>query len=204
VYGHAAMVMSCDVNADLLIPENWVFSEPVPFDYFAPELEGLKKPVMTIEGTLVVSPDGELLNVMRFGMPNHILAYKVNTKDPHAPLEYKKVIPFEANLSKFTIKYDSVTKKYYSLATRIHNPETPRTRNLLSLMVSEDLNNWKVLQDVIDFRACDPQTHGFQYVDFAFDGDDIIFLCRTAMNNPHNYHDANYSTFHKIENFRNL
>ena len=204
VYGHAAMVMSCDANADLLIPENWAFSEPVPFDYFAPELKGLEKPVMTIEGTLVVSPDGELLNVMRFGMPNHILAYKVNTKDPHAPLEYKKVIPFEANLSKFTIKYDSVTKKYYSIASRIHDINFPKARNLLSLMYSCDLKHWEVATDLIDYRDCDPQIYGFQYVDFEFDGDDIIFLCRTAMNNPHNYHDANYSTFHKIENFRNL
>ncbi|MBE6762720.1 MAG: exo-alpha-sialidase, partial [Ruminococcaceae bacterium] len=45
---------------------------------------------------------------------------------------------------------------------------------------------------------------GFQYVDFEIEGDDIIYLCRTAMNNAHNYHDANYSTFHRIKNFRDL
>ena len=59
------MVMSCDVNDDLLIPENWSFTEPLTFDYFVPALQELKKPVMTIEGTLTLSPDGELLNIMR-------------------------------------------------------------------------------------------------------------------------------------------
>ena len=45
---------------------------------------------------------------------------------------------------------------------------------------------------------------GIRRVDFEFEGDDIIFLCRSAVNNANDYHDANYSTFHKIENFREL
>ena len=36
------------------------------------------------------------------------------------------------------------------------------------------------------------------------EGEDILWLCRTAMNNPHNYHDSNYTTFHRIQNFRHL
>ena len=31
-----------------------------------------------------------------------------------------------------------------------------------------------------------------------------IYICRTAMNGAHNYHDSNYSTFHRIKNFRDL
>lgn len=90
-FGHAAMVMSCDVNDDLLVPENWSFTEPLPFDYFAPELKSLQKPVMTIEGTLTLSPNGELWNIMRFGKRNHAIVYKVNTENFEAPLEYKKL-----------------------------------------------------------------------------------------------------------------
>ena len=37
-----------------------------------------------------------------------------------------------------------------------------------------------------------------------FEGDDIIYVCRTAINNAHNFHDANYSTFHRIKDFRKL
>ena len=203
-YRHAAMVMSCDVNDDLLVPENWTFTEPVKYDYFIPELEDLKKPAMTIEGTLTLSPKNELLNIMRFSKSNHVIAYEVNTKKHDAPLEFNKLIHFEANFSKFMIKYDAVSKRYYSVATRIHIDSQQWTRNLLSLMSSADLENWKTVCDLMDYRNCDPEKYGFQYVDFEFDGDDIIYLCRTAINNPHNYHDSNYSTFHRIKNFRDL
>jgi len=30
-----------------------------------------------------------------------------------------------------------------------------------------------------------------------------LYLCRTAMNGAHSYHDSNYATFHRIRNFRN-
>ena len=77
-------------------------------------------------------------------------------------------------------------------------------RNLLSLLVSEDLTQWRVAADLLDFRDSDPQQVGFQYVDFEMEGDDILFLCRTALNGAHNFHDANYSTFHRIPQFRTL
>ena len=39
------------------------------------------------------------------------------------------------------IKYDAVSKRYYSIASRLH--ETINTnRNLLSLMASDDFENW--------------------------------------------------------------
>ena len=49
-----------------------------------------------------------------------------------------------------------------------------------------------------------PQLIGFQYVDFIIEGDDLLYLCRTAINGAHNFHDANYSTFHRIRCFRSL
>ncbi len=46
-----------------------------------------------------------------------------------------------------------------------------------------------------------PEYTGFQYVDWLFDGDDLIFVSRTAYNGAHNYHDANHLTFHRVKNF---
>ena len=71
-------------------------------------------------------------------------------------------------------------------------------------MTSKDLVKWELKKDLIDKRNEDSQKVGFQYIDFEFVGNDIVFLSRTAMNNAHNFHDANYSTFHRIENFRNI
>ena len=133
-----------------------------------------------------------------------IVDYKVNTEDPEAPLTYCRCIEYPCNNSKFQIKYDEVSGKYYSIGSRIYDPEKIRARNLLSLLVSDDCINWRVLQDIIDMRDTDHNMIGFQYVDMMIEGDDIVFLCRTAINGAHNFHDSNYCTFHRIKDFRKL
>ena len=203
-YCHAAIVMSCDENDDLLVPENWSFTDPRPFAQFAPEIADLPDCTMTIEGTLTVAPDGNLYNIMRFGKYATALVYAVNTEDHDAPLTYARCMNFPANYSKFMIKYDEVSKKYYSVATRLYDREKAGARNLLSLMASADLETWDVVTDLYDLRDEDHKKVGLQYVDFFFEGDDILYLCRTAINNANNFHDANYSTFHRIKNFRHL
>ena len=204
-FRHAAMVMSCDINDDFLIPENWSFTPPRRFDpNFAPEVAHLPCSAMTIEGTLTTDPQNRLLNIMRFSGDKCVLAYEVNTHDNEAMLEYSHCIPFPANHSKFMIKKDPLTGKYYSIASRIKDGAPNNSRNLLSLMVSNDLESWNVACDLLDYSHTNPNEVGFQYVDFEFEGDDIIYLCRTAVNNAHNFHDSNYSTFHRIIGFRKL
>ena len=203
-FGHAAMVMSCDENDDLLIPENWSFSAPVKFSPFVPELQELPSNTMSIEGTLVISPEEQLLNIMRFGKYNTALVYEVNTADHDAPLSFSHLMEFPANYSKFMIKPDPQSNSYYTVATRVYSPEKKGARNLLSLMRSRNLQHWEVVTDLMDFRNEDDKHIGFQYVDFEIEGDDIIFLCRTAMNGAHNFHNTNYSTFHRIKRFREL
>ena len=202
-YFHGAMVMSCDENADLLVPENWSFTPPVVHD---PNWEGAAPDGRhgNIEGTLAVAPDGKLYNFMRYQTQSEkkILAFRV-PEDPDAPIEYSHAISFPGNLSKFMIKYDEASGKYLSIISRrIDEPAT--ARNLLSLVASSDSLHWDVICDLIDCRYDDPKMVGFQYIDFEIEGDDIIYLSRTAMNCEKNYHDANYSTFHRIENFRSL
>lgn len=208
-YKHAAMVMSCSVDDDLMVAENWHLTPPVKY---SSDWEGVAvgKTLETIEGTLCVAPDGDLYNVMRYnigdGKPSYglVLSYKVNTEDPDAPLQYSHAIKYPCNLSKFMIKRDEVSGLYYSIGSRIDCEERIGHRNLLSLMVSEDMENWDVKMDIIDRRCDDHDKVGFQYVDFHFEGDDIVFLCRTAMNNAQSFHNTNYQTFHRIKNFRNI
>lgn len=149
-------------------------------------------------------------NVMRYaiveGDPPYglVLAYRVNTDDPDAPLEYSHSIRMPCNNSKFMIKYDEVSCRYYSIVTRIDCYERRHRRPLLSLMTSKDMENWTLVCDLLDGRNLDIEKVGFQYVDFEFEGEDIIYLCRTAWNNAEGFHDSNYSTFHTIKNFRSL
>ena len=79
-------------------------------------------------------------------------------------------------------------------------------RNTLALVSSPDLAAWTV-RSVILYHG-DVAKHGFQYVDWLFEGDDLIAASRTAyddgLGGAHNQHDANYLTFHRIPNFRTM
>ena len=204
-YRFAAIVMSCDENDDLLVPENWHFTEPRTFDRFCPELDALPLDSVHIEGTLAVSPDGRLLNVMRFhGLYHKVLVYEVDLEDPDAMLRFSHLADFPANFTKFMIKRDDKTGYYYSIGTRVYSPEKTGVRNLLSLLRSRDLMSWEIVYDILDYRNIDDKHIGFQYVDFEIEENDIIFLCRTSFNGANNYHDSNYQTFHRIKDFRNM
>ena len=206
---HAAMVGSAPADADLTDASVWLFSEPVKYD---PNWKGVAQGLSAgnIEGTLAVLPDGKLYNIMRYDMtrctPNNglVLAYRVNTENPEAPLEYDRAIALPGNHSKFMIRQDLQSGMYYTIISRILSPEHTNDRNLLSLMCSPDAEHWSLVCDLLDFRDTDPEKIGFQYVDFFIEGDDLLWLCRTAINGAQNFHNANYSTFHRILDFKNI
>lgn len=207
--GHAPMVFSADTEADLLDAASWRFTPPLPFD---PSWEGLAPgpSVGTIEGTLVAAPDGGLYNIMRYEMhrcsPNYglALAYRVDAAHPEAPLAYAGTLPFPGNHAKFEIHYDPVSRCYLSICDYIPDCAHAGSRNLLSLIYSRDLMHWEIARHLIDRRGDDPVLTGFQYTDFFLEGEDILFLCRTAINHAHSFHDSNYQTFHRLHNFRVL
>ena len=204
---HAAMVFSCPSDADLLDPASWRFTPPVPYDPAWPGMaEG--KSAGNIEGSLTVLPDGHLYNIMRYDMTRctpdfgRVLAYRVNETDPDAPLAYSHAIALPGNHSKFEIQFDPVSRCYFSIISRIRSSEHKYDRNLMSLMVSRDGENWLLACDLIDETDKDPKMTGFQYTDFMFDGGDLLWLVRTGANGARNFHDANYSVFHRLKDFR--
>ena len=46
--------------------------------------------------------------------------------------------------------------------------------------------------------------NGVSYPSFIIDGDDILYVSRTAYGQLENAHDNNYVTFHRLQNFREL
>ena len=201
---HAAMCASIDENADLLDASNWHFTEPVPYD---PAWKGTAEGNSPgcIEGCMVVAPDGELYNIMRYQLghckPSFGLALVMKPVGIDEPLAFEKVIPFPGNHSKFEIHRDPVTGKYLSMVSYLCD-EHPDGRNWLALIASDDLEHWEKVLDVWDYRDTPVKEIGFQYIDFFMEGEDILFLSRTAWNGAANFHDANYSVFTKIRNFR--
>ena len=97
-----------------------------------------------------------------------------------------------------------MTRRYWSLVNKQKDPDA--YRNILTLVSSSDLRDWRV--ESVILQHPDSEKHAFQYVDWLFEGDDIIAVSRTAYNDglggAHRAHDANYMTFHRIANFREL
>lgn len=125
-------------------------------------------------------------------------------------------VHFIGGEAKFTVRFDPRTKRYWSIANKITNlgsgadwVQSPHhQRNVLSLVSSADLRDWSERYRLLSFAAGsvvvkEGSRVGFQYVDWQFDGDDLIAVCRTSWGGA-NYHDSNFITFHRVKNFRAL
>lgn len=215
--GHASAILSADASKDLMDAENWVCSEFVPFD---PEWPGAVEGSLwgCLEGNAVAGPDGAIYNILRYqisdvrnkpknpGSPTNgkALLLKLDRSNPEHPLSFYKFIDFNGGMSKFHVLYDEISHKYISLVNRVLDDSTPAQRNVLALTVSDDLEHWTIVKNILDYSDESPNEVAYQYVSFLFDGDDILFVSRTAYNHAFNYHNTNYITFHRIDNFRSL
>jgi hypothetical protein len=204
-------VLSVPVGADLLDAAQWTFSEFLPgrAEWLDGGFGGW------LEGNIVVDPRGRLVNVLRVDTPGYPeKAALVRVARDGSRVEFDLgtgFLDFPGGAKKFAIRRDGEAGRYWTLATWV--PESfrderkpARVRNTLALCASDDLLVWEV--QCILLHHPDVAKHGFQYVDWLFEGDDIIAACRTAyddgLGGAHNNHDANYLTFHRFEGFRGL
>ena len=83
-------------------------------------------------------------------------------------------------------------------------------RNVLTLSVSASLAaGWRVVKTVLADDTGIPAfmselLTGFQYVDWQFDGPDIIYNARAGYRGANNYHNSNRHLFGVVENWRAL
>lgn len=208
---YRAFMMSIPLDADLLRAENWTFSNVVARDpeWLGGGFRGW------LEGNAVVTRQGDIVDILRVDTPDcpekaAIVTISADGKtasfDPVTGF-----IDFPGGAKKFSIRYDPKTDLYWSLATMVPKKHQDAgrpggIRNTLAVTASADLREW-VLRCVLLYHP-DVAAHGFQYVDWQFDGDDIIAACRTAhddgIGGARNNHDANFLTFHRFKNFRIL
>lgn len=208
--GFGSGLLSVRTDSDLMDPESWSYTEPLRWN---PAWPGAPRgrTVGALEGNAVPGPDGEIYEVLRFQAQGcepafgKALVLRGTCADPDAPLSFAWFADFNGGSnSKFDLQYDPQSGAYWAIADEIVQEEHAGARTVLSLFVSRDLKTFKAVKRLIDRRYEDPSCVGFQYVSFLIDGDDILFLCRSAFNRSKNFHDANYSTFHRIPSFRSF
>ncbi|WP_420147685.1 sialidase family protein [Spirosoma sp.] len=212
---YGAFLMSIPIYADLMDARNWSRTNVMRYDstYLNGHFGGW------LEGNAVVTPDGRLLDILRVDdkstMNERAALVNINATENKASFNSDMdFVPFPGGSKKFAIRYDPETQLYWTLSNIISDEaqiqnrgKNPASiRNTQALCSSRDLRHWDIRQVILTHP--DVAKHGFQYVDWQFDGKDMIFLSRTAFDDndggAHNNHDANYLTFHRIKNFRKL
>lgn len=214
-----AFMVSAPVDADLLEPRSWTVSNDFEFqaDMFESHRNGtdITRFVYIEEGNAVQGRDGEIYGVYRVNSqpdPGYVLILKLSedgTAFTFNQTDLHSVIEFDGGVTKFAIRYDAASDLYISLVNHITAKEAMWQRNVLSIAVSKDLYHWETLDTVLSDRSMmNPYVsicnHGFQYVDWVIDGDDILLAVREAMNGSSNFHDANYMTFYRLKDYRKL
>lgn len=207
--GHMSGVVSVSVTDDLMKPESWVMSDFLPYD---PTWEGAAAGDSKgcLEGNMVLLPDGTLCNMLRYQIQNCVpnrdraVLLKIHPENPEKQPAFYKIIDFMGSLTKFSVTFDPVSQHYLALVNRVIDEKKPMARNVLAFVVSRDCIHWEFIRDMVDCSAYENATEkiGMQYPDILIDGEDLVWVQRTAMNNATNFHDANYITFHRMRGFR--
>lgn len=216
-----AFVMSAPVDANLLDASSWTMSNMLIYDKSWAVDGGSQKGSEMIEGNVVVTPDNKLVNILRVSEKKNSRAMAMVRVESSKKISFDPTTDFyqmPGAGKKFTIRYDEQTQKYWAIT----NPADPKLlgkvaegyytkgitadllRNRMVLYSSLDLKTWT--EERVILAVDEPFFHGFQYVDWQFDGDDIVSVIRMAAPEerglPNRQHDANMFAFKRIENFR--
>lgn len=210
---YGAFMMSIPVEKDPLVADNWTVSNTLYYDstYLDGNFGGW------LEGNAVVSPEGKILDILRVDDRSTLeekAAFISISEDGKVATfdEATGFVPFPGGSKKFAIRFDPESQLYWTIANDVpdevkaaNQGKNPASlRNTQALFSSENLHDWTLRKVLLQHE--DPVKHGFQYVDWQFDGKDIIFLSRTAyddgLGGAHRSHDANFLTFHRIKKFR--
>ncbi|HEY1684745.1 MAG TPA: sialidase family protein [Tepidisphaeraceae bacterium] len=205
-----AFLISAPEDSDLLNAANWNRTDSaIPNkNWLDNHFDGWE------EGNAVATLDGPIVDILRVNIPTGGETAAIVRFDDH----YKKpafnpqsdFIHLPGGDVRFTIRFDPQSHLYWSLSnylppSQVHG-DPGSTRNTLALISSPDLRHWTV--KCVLLHHPDHLHHAFQYLDWQFDGPDLIAVSRTAYDDgqggAHTFHDANFLTFHRFKNFRKL
>ncbi|WP_445733032.1 sialidase family protein [Mariniflexile sp.] len=183
---HTVNFLSASVNSDLMDANNWVTTT-------RQDARGTGN-----ETDMVLGRNGWPIAMPKVGPAVRALSAA------QAISESNDTFTLPGSGSKYTAKYDPVSDKYWALTSI--GDLTATNRVGITLYSSTDLKTWKKEKLVLEGKSS--WMHGFNYPSMQFDGDDIIFVLRTAWENERGqaqrWHDADMFTFHRVRNFRDI
>jgi len=208
---YGALMITASEDADLLNANNWKKTNCLVYDatYMDGNFRGW------LEGNALITKENKLVDMLRVhiwpGIQERAAIMKVACSEDKMTFQSNAgFINFPGGAKKFTVRFDYNSQRYWSLVNYIpsgyENEYPANVRNYLVLASSENLLDWQMHKIILSH--IDSKKHGFQYVDWQIEGEDMIFLSRTAYDDnsggADSFHNANFLTFHRISNFRSL
>lgn len=219
------MIMSADIDRNLLDPDSWEYSndmsEVVSHEWLCKATGVAGYPsYWPLEASVVQSPTGELYVTVRLEMIPYngfmgLMRLSPDGKTLTLDERCNGLVHMPTSVSKVDIKYDPETKLYIGLPNYpaintpyiCGGPPISGQRNILCIAASEDLIHWHMLdillteQEVMN-PAFSARAHGYQYVEWVFDGEDILMSVREANGYTSLYHDGTMMTLYRLKDYK--
>ncbi len=213
-------VISAPIDADFLDGNAWTRSNSPQklisretYEKVTGTLTDAKRTFWFEEGSVIEGKDGKLYVMYRIdATPTWGYAAIFSLTDDGTTVSLiescNSLVPFPSNQSKFMIKRDKKTGLYLTLVSLPTGSYTHQ-RNVLGLAVSDDLMHWRTASTLlVDRQMMNNQlsfwSHAFQYVDFDFNGDDIVLIVRESTGDTCSYHDGTCLTLYTIKDYEKL
>lgn len=217
-----ARVLSASISSNLLQASSWKLSNTASNsgNPFGSDWQGWA------EAQIVASPQTGVVLMPKIRALPHTALIQINESTGNVSFDASAENAFPSlpgGEKKFGAQYDPVSGKFFALTSAVlpahaNHPtlfdEPELIRNTATVVSSTDLINWDVEKIFLYTENIDNGSwgEGFQYFNFAVDGDDLAVVSRTAFDTtgnglsdkPPRGHDSNLLTFHKIEDFRTL
>lgn len=221
-------VISCDLTADIMDPASWRCSATVPLPEVPPSLTNPKYaeyPNQYLEPN-VISVNGRI-RVLAVMKPKHQatanLCAVLDVADTPEKLDltFTQYNPMPGGQLKFFTRWDEASKMFWATSNLVvdsqgendwfeeaSKKEIFRTdgrlggndRRFLMLHYSLDGLNWMPAGCIAQAPKL---SQSFMYAVPVVDGDDLAIIARSSIKAP-NQHDADYATFHRVQDFRKL
>ncbi len=211
--GWSQLAISAPASSCFLDPSSWTASNEVLLEErLLPASWGRQPGAFEwLEGNVVEGPDGEaaVLSCIRAGGSSGF-APMMRVSADGRELSFDPASGFvrlPVGFHKFCVRRCPESGVYLAMGNNNTNPEWLSQRNVLSLYWSKDLLDWRHALTLVKDDSPIPWERslreiGFQYPDFRIDGEDLVYLLRTAYDGTTWFHDANQVTFHRLEGFR--
>lgn len=214
-------VASISVEHDLTVPENWTRTQDSETLISRSWFQNLTGKTLDdlgtaecLEGNIVRGKDGKIYVIYRIeSQPHGNYAVMLEVSEDRTRLnllpDNGSLLDLPTTVSRFVIKYDESIQKYICISNWYLTKNACRARNVLGISVSDDLVVWTQVDTLLVERdmintECSCWKTAFQYVDWDFDGEDLVLAVRETVGYSNTFHDGKYFTFYRVSNYRSL